>query len=244
MVRDCVKYRRKGRTTWLATRSVPWSPSKWPCSFWPPVRSRLSENSSYETRREPAIDIPLDARPDARPSREAVAAAMRLFYEFLRAGAAYRPQRKYRVDVLLLKPRQLLKTTPLLPHDYGIQERLREVQAEGPYYLAGYTFGAMVAFEVAVQLLASGEEPAEREFQLRDEAGTSHRHPPRRPPRRATQPRGRGRCHAPLLRVPQGGRRVPAAKKVPRRRAAPQAAPAPQDNTAPAARLRHPGETA
>nr|XP_050029751.1 fatty acid synthase-like [Dermacentor andersoni] len=88
----------------------------------PRVRSRLSEHSSYETKQEAAIDIFLEARPDARPSREAVAAAMRLFYEFLRAGSAYRPQRKYRGNVLLVKPRQLLKTTPHLPHDYGIQE--------------------------------------------------------------------------------------------------------------------------
>ncbi|XP_037571297.2 LOW QUALITY PROTEIN: fatty acid synthase-like [Dermacentor silvarum] len=35
-------------------------------------------------------------------------------------------------------------------------QRLREVQAEGPYHLAGYSFGATVAFEMAVQLQASG----------------------------------------------------------------------------------------
>ncbi|XP_075724817.1 fatty acid synthase-like isoform X2 [Rhipicephalus microplus] len=36
-------------------------------------------------------------------------------------------------------------------------QRIREVQPEGPYHLAGYSFGGMVAFEMAVQMQASGE---------------------------------------------------------------------------------------
>ncbi|KAH7950273.1 hypothetical protein HPB49_021684 [Dermacentor silvarum] len=64
------------------------------------VRSQLSEHSSYETKQEAAIDILLDARPDLRLARETVAAAMRIFYECLRAGTVYQPQGKYRGDVL------------------------------------------------------------------------------------------------------------------------------------------------
>ena len=37
---------------------------------------------------------------------------------------------------------------------------LRDVQAKGPYYLGGYCFGGIVAFEMAQQLLAGGEDVA------------------------------------------------------------------------------------
>lgn len=86
------------------------------------VRSQLSEHSSYETKQEAAIDILLDARPDLRLARETVAAAMRIFYECLRAGTVYQPHGKYRGDVLLIKPRQMPETAPHLPHEYGLSE--------------------------------------------------------------------------------------------------------------------------
>jgi amino acid adenylation domain-containing protein len=37
---------------------------------------------------------------------------------------------------------------------------IREVQAEGPYYLGGWSFGGVVAFEIAQQLTRQGEEVA------------------------------------------------------------------------------------
>ena len=39
-------------------------------------------------------------------------------------------------------------------------EELREIQPEGPYFLAGWSFGGMVAFEMARQLTAAGETVA------------------------------------------------------------------------------------
>ncbi len=37
---------------------------------------------------------------------------------------------------------------------------VRAVQPEGPYYLGGFSFGATVAYEMAQQLLATGEHVA------------------------------------------------------------------------------------
>jgi thioesterase domain-containing protein len=39
-------------------------------------------------------------------------------------------------------------------------EQIREVKPHGPYYLCGYSFGGLVAFEMACQLEAEGEEVA------------------------------------------------------------------------------------
>ena len=39
-------------------------------------------------------------------------------------------------------------------------KEIRETQPEGPYYLGGYSFGGTVAYEVAQQLVAAGEEVA------------------------------------------------------------------------------------
>jgi thioesterase domain-containing protein len=39
-------------------------------------------------------------------------------------------------------------------------EHMRDVQPEGPYYVAGYSFGGSVAFEMAQQLMAAGETVA------------------------------------------------------------------------------------
>ena len=41
---------------------------------------------------------------------------------------------------------------------------IRDVQPHGPYYLAGYCFGALVAYEMAQRLLADGEEIAQLAF--------------------------------------------------------------------------------
>lgn len=38
-------------------------------------------------------------------------------------------------------------------------EEIRGVQSEGPYFLGGYSFGGMIALEMAQQLIAQGEEP-------------------------------------------------------------------------------------
>lgn len=39
----------------------------------------------------------------------------------------------------------------------GYIQAIRQKQAYGPYVLAGYSFGDFVAFEIARQLVASGE---------------------------------------------------------------------------------------
>ncbi|KAH6943233.1 hypothetical protein HPB50_017959 [Hyalomma asiaticum] len=85
------------------------------------VRSQLSGQPSFQAKQEAAIDILLDAcsHDNVQPSRDSVDAAMRLFYELLRAGSAYRPQSKYSGDVLLLKPSRLPKVAPDLPYDYA-----------------------------------------------------------------------------------------------------------------------------
>ncbi|KAH7943510.1 hypothetical protein HPB52_009166 [Rhipicephalus sanguineus] len=88
------------------------------------IRHQLSEHSSFEAKQEAAIDILLNAcsHDEVQPSRDALGAAMRLFYEFSRAGSLYRPQSKYRGDVLLVKPSLLPKMAPDLPYDYGLSE--------------------------------------------------------------------------------------------------------------------------
>jgi len=47
--------------------------------------------------------------------------------------------------------------TPLEEMARGYLERIRAVQPQGPYALGGYSFGAVVAFEMAQQLVARGE---------------------------------------------------------------------------------------
>ncbi len=37
-------------------------------------------------------------------------------------------------------------------------EALQEVQPQGPYYLGGWSFGGIIAWEIAQQLQASGQE--------------------------------------------------------------------------------------
>jgi amino acid adenylation domain-containing protein len=39
-------------------------------------------------------------------------------------------------------------------------KEMRSIQPEGPYFLGGYSFGGMVALEMAQQLIAQGEEPS------------------------------------------------------------------------------------
>ncbi|MFI9328903.1 amino acid adenylation domain-containing protein [Kitasatospora sp. NPDC052868] len=51
-----------------------------------------------------------------------------------------------------------LRTVPALARSYV--EALRRVQPHGPYALGGWSFGGIVAFEMAVQLKRSGEEVA------------------------------------------------------------------------------------
>ncbi|KAH8037320.1 hypothetical protein HPB51_009875 [Rhipicephalus microplus] len=88
------------------------------------IKHQLSEHSTFEDKREAAIDVLLSAcsQDEARPSRYVVGAAMRRFYEFGRAGSLYRPQSKYSGDVLLLKPSRLPKTAADLTYDYGLSE--------------------------------------------------------------------------------------------------------------------------
>src|SRR5207249_6269693 len=38
-------------------------------------------------------------------------------------------------------------------------KEMRGVQSQGPYFLGGYSFGGMIALEIAHQLVAQGEEP-------------------------------------------------------------------------------------
>jgi acetoacetyl-CoA synthetase len=40
----------------------------------------------------------------------------------------------------------------------GYVQRMREVQPNGPYALVGYSFGGLIAFEIAQQLVAAGEQ--------------------------------------------------------------------------------------
>jgi thioesterase domain-containing protein len=40
----------------------------------------------------------------------------------------------------------------------GLVAALREIQAHGPYHLAGHSFGGLLAYEVAAQLAAAGDE--------------------------------------------------------------------------------------
>ena len=54
--------------------------------------------------------------------------------------------------------RTALKTTPELAAVYI--EEMRKVQPEGPYLLGGWSYGGVVAFEMAVQLQRQGAEVA------------------------------------------------------------------------------------
>ncbi|HUE03902.1 MAG TPA: amino acid adenylation domain-containing protein [Bryobacteraceae bacterium] len=64
--------------------------------------------------------------------------------------------------VYALQPRGLYDTQSFLTRIEDIAghylREIKTVQRAGPYYLAGYSFGGVVAFEMAQQLRASGEE--------------------------------------------------------------------------------------
>jgi thioesterase domain-containing protein len=55
---------------------------------------------------------------------------------------------------------RLYKPTDIVNVANAYIEQIREVQPHGPYYLCGYSFGGLVAFEMACQLEAEGEEVA------------------------------------------------------------------------------------
>ena len=44
--------------------------------------------------------------------------------------------------------------------DFFLREQMRAIQPRGPYYLAGYSCGGVLAFEIAQQLTDQGEKVA------------------------------------------------------------------------------------
>lgn len=86
------------------------------------VRKQMSQYPNWEAKQEAATDILLKASPDVRPSREDVATATQVFYDFIRASEAYCPREKYHGDIVLVKASRPQSTARDLPPDYGLSE--------------------------------------------------------------------------------------------------------------------------
>lgn len=65
----------------------------------------------------------------------------------------------YGIEPEGLDGRRFLRPTVEAMATHYLSE-IRKVQPEGPYFIGGYCFGGLVAFEMAQQLLQRGEEPA------------------------------------------------------------------------------------
>ncbi|KAH6942266.1 hypothetical protein HPB50_002653 [Hyalomma asiaticum] len=86
------------------------------------VRNQMLQYPNWDAKQEAATDMLLKAYPDVRPSRQDVAAATRVFYEFLKAGSVYKPSKKFQGDLVLVKASRPRKMARQLPPDYGISE--------------------------------------------------------------------------------------------------------------------------
>ncbi|XP_075558241.1 fatty acid synthase 1 [Dermacentor variabilis] len=86
------------------------------------VRSQMNQYPNWDAKQEAATDILLKAYPNVHPSRQDVATATRVFYEFLKAGSNYQPHAKFHGDVVLVKASRPRKMARQLPADYGLSE--------------------------------------------------------------------------------------------------------------------------
>jgi surfactin synthase thioesterase subunit len=115
------------------------------------IREGLRENSVLYPLCEGALHPPLFAAGSSREYRD-----------LSRALGADQPF--YQMDSYALFERCLLQGKPLPGSVPEIAERfvrdIQLIQPKGPYFLAGHCDGAVIAFETAVQLQASGETVA------------------------------------------------------------------------------------
>lgn len=86
------------------------------------VRKQMNQYPNWDAKQEAATDILLKAYPNVHPSRQDVATATRVFYEFLKAGSNYKPHAKFHGDVVLVKASRPRKMASQLPSDYGLSE--------------------------------------------------------------------------------------------------------------------------
>ncbi|KAL1416719.1 hypothetical protein MTO96_027615 [Rhipicephalus appendiculatus] len=86
------------------------------------VRKQMNQYPNWDAKQEAATDILLKAYPNVHPSRQDVATATRVFYEFLKAGSNYKPHAKFHGDVVLIKASRPRKMASQLPSDYGLSE--------------------------------------------------------------------------------------------------------------------------
>ncbi|XP_016106540.1 fatty acid synthase-like [Sinocyclocheilus grahami] len=110
--------------------------------------------SDLEARVNKAVDLITSSHKNV--SRDMLHFAASTFYHKLKAADRYVPASKYHGNVTLLRAKA--STAPLGSIQnlaaYYI-ECVRQVQPEGPYRFAGYSFGACVAFEMCSQLQAA-----------------------------------------------------------------------------------------
>jgi thioesterase domain-containing protein len=115
------------------------------------IRAGLRENSVLYPLCDGSLHPPLFAAGSSREYRDLS----------LALGA---DQPFYQMDSYALFERRLLRGKPLPGSVSEIAERfvrdIRLIQPRGPYFLAGHCDGAVIAFETAVQLQASGETVA------------------------------------------------------------------------------------
>jgi len=115
------------------------------------IRAGLRENSVLYPLSDGSLQPPLFAAGSSREYRD-----------LSRALGADQPF--YQMDSYALFERRLLRGKPLPGSVPEIAERfvrdIQLIQPRGPYFLAGHCDGAVIAFETAVQLQASGETVA------------------------------------------------------------------------------------
>lgn len=87
------------------------------------LKTVLLEIPGWDAKVTVAADVLFrntELQKNPKPTIEEIALASRAFHQFLLCGNSYKPRRKFRGDVCLIKASKLRKRALTLPDDYGL----------------------------------------------------------------------------------------------------------------------------
>ncbi|MEA2562152.1 MAG: hypothetical protein QOH06_3656 [Acidobacteriota bacterium] len=124
--------------------------------FGSPTIEELAAELRSASRRPPSTLVPIQPRGSQRPffCIHGLGGEVLIYYDLARCLGNDQPV--YGIQAPLLTEMGD-RCPPLEELAAGYVQALREVQSEGPYSLGGYSYGSIVAFEMARQLQRNGE---------------------------------------------------------------------------------------